>query len=94
MNRLFATLPSEIEAATADAFVPEAARFPGDLYAIHPFQEGNGRSQLSFTAMLGERAGYQLDFARVRRNTFLPAMIASYVADLAPFFTELRYLLH
>lgn len=93
MNRLFATLPSVIEAETEDGFATEAARFLSDLNAIHPFREGNGRSQLSFTAMLGERAGYPLDFARVRRSTFLPAMIASYAGDLLPLITELRLLL-
>src|SRR3546814_2838735 len=59
-----------------------------------PFREGNGRSQLSFTSMLGERAGYPLEFARVRRDTFLPAMIASFAGDLAPLVSELRHLLH
>jgi cell filamentation protein len=33
------------------------SRFLGDLNAIHPYREGNGRSQLSFTAMLSEHAG-------------------------------------
>lgn len=94
MNRLFATLPLVIEAETANAFVAETARFLGDLNAIHPFREGNGRSQLSFTAMLGERAGYPLDFARVRRNTFLPAMIATFAGDHAPLVSELHLLLN
>jgi len=62
--------------------------------SCHPFREGNGRSQLAFMAMLGERAGYPLDFARVRRETFLPAMIASYAGDLPPLVTELRLLLY
>lgn len=94
MNRLFATLPLAVEAETADIFINETTRFLGHLNAIHPFREGNGRSQLSFTSMLGERAGYPLDFARVRRDTFLPAMIASFAGDLAPLVSELRHLLH
>ncbi len=93
MKRLFASPPSVIEADTAEAFVTEAAHFLAELNAIHPFREGNGRSQLTFMAMLGERAGYPLDFARVRRETFLPAMIASYAGDLAPLVTQLRLLL-
>ncbi|WP_410712207.1 hypothetical protein [Bradyrhizobium sp. BEA-2-5] len=44
----------------------EATWFPRELNAIHPFREGNGRSQLAFLAMLGETAGFALDFARVR----------------------------
>lgn len=93
MKRLFATLPSAMAAVSAEIFVAEMARFLGELNAIHPFREGNGRSQLSFIAMLGERAGYPLDFSRVKRDTFLPAMIASYDGDLAPLIAELRLLL-
>jgi len=43
-------------------------------------------------AMLGEQAGYPIDFARVRRDTFLPAMIAGYAGDLDPLIVELRAL--
>ena len=93
MKRLFAMLPSAMAAASAEIFVADTARFLGELNAIHPFREGNGRSQLSFTAMLGEHAGYPLDFSRVKRDTFLPAMIASYDGDLAPLIAEFRLLL-
>ncbi|MER9313731.1 Fic family protein [Mesorhizobium australicum] len=82
-----------IGAETAEAFVTEAPHFPGELNAIHPFREGNGRSQLSFMAMLGERAGYPMDFSRVRRETFLPAMVTSYAGDLTSLVLELRRLL-
>ncbi|HEV2603447.1 MAG TPA: Fic family protein [Microvirga sp.] len=93
MRRLFATLPAALHARTAEQFVTEAARFLGELNAIHPFREGNGRSQLSFMAMLGEQAGFPFDFARVRRETFLPAIIASYAQDLVPLTAELWVLL-
>lgn len=94
MNRTFATIPPPIEANDADALVTAAARFLADLNAIHPFREGNGRSQLSFTAMLGERANYPLDFARIRQSTFLPAMIASFAGENEPPISELRLMLH
>jgi len=93
MKRLFATLPSAMAVANTERFVTEMARFLGELNAIHPFREGNGRSQLSFAAMLGERAGYPLDFSRVKRDTFLPAMVASYDGDLEPLVAEFRILL-
>ncbi|MCB1467511.1 MAG: Fic family protein [Rhizobiaceae bacterium] len=93
MNRVFAEIPEAMSAENADVFISKTAHFLGELNAIHPFREGNGRSQLSFTAMLGEHAGYSFDFARVRRETFLPAMIASYACNLAPLMSELRQLL-
>ncbi|BDV36566.1 Fic/DOC family protein [Methylocystis iwaonis] len=93
MKRLFGTLGIVLNSPHADDFAREAARFLGELNAIHPFREGNGRSQLTFIAMIGERAGYPLAFARVKRESFLPAMIRSYEGDLNPLIAELRLLL-
>lgn len=35
------------------AFLQEIARFLGELNAIHPFREGNGRSQMAFIGLIG-----------------------------------------
>jgi len=95
MDSLFAKLAESGALATdnVDQFVGEIANFLAELNAIHPFREGNGRSQLAFVAMLGERAGFPFDFARVERDTFLPAMIASYAGDIEPLTSELSKLL-
>src|SRR5258707_198001 len=79
MDRLFPSLLNGrcLEAETADEFVTSAATFLAELNAIHPFREGNGRSQLAFIDLLGESAGFRFDFSRVERDTFLPAVIAS-----------------
>jgi cell filamentation protein len=75
------------------ALVEAAAEFLGELNAIHPFREGNGRSQLAFMHLIGLRAGRPFDFAGVKRETFLPAMIASYDGDYGPLARELEQLL-
>ncbi|TIQ21944.1 MAG: adenosine monophosphate-protein transferase [Mesorhizobium sp.] len=95
MDRVFAALADSGALAVddADRFVDEIANFLAELNAIHPFREGNGRSQLAFVAMLGDTAGFPFDFARVERDTFLPAMIASFSGDLRPLTTELSKLL-
>lgn len=72
------------------AFVGAAAEFLGELNAIHPFREGNGRSQLAFMHLVGLRAGRLFDFARVEREAFMPAMIASYDKDYGPLARELE----
>ncbi|MDB5397528.1 MAG: adenosine monophosphate-protein transferase [Rhodospirillales bacterium] len=82
-----------LDTEDADKFVREIANFLTELNAIHPFREGNERSQLAFVALLGERAKFQFDFSRVRRDTFLPAMIASYAGNLDPLIAELTDLL-
>ncbi|ARN83965.1 Fic/DOC family protein [Methylocystis bryophila] len=95
MDHLFAGLRESGALSTSDSnrFVCEIANFLAELNAIHAFREGNGRCQLAFVAVLGERAGFPFDFARVERETFLPAMIESYAGNLHPLTQELRRLL-
>jgi cell filamentation protein len=61
-----------------NAFVSAAASFLADLNAIHPFREGNGRTQLTFLFLLGERAEIVLDMTKIRPVEMLSAMIASF----------------
>ena len=93
MNRLFATLGQSLAAENREQFVRQTARFLAELNAIHPFREGNGRAQLAFMSMIGERAGFPLNFAAVQRDSFLPAMVASYTGEIDPLIAELRSLL-
>jgi cell filamentation protein len=93
MDRLFATLVQSLAAENSDQFVHHAARFLAELNAIHPFREGNGRAQLAFMSMIGQRADFPLNFAAVQQDSFLPAMIASYAGELDPLIAELRSLL-
>jgi len=74
-----------------DDFIRRAALFLGELNAIHPFRDGNGRTQLLFMFMhlVAIRAGHPLAFERVRQTTFLPAMIASFDGNLTPLEREL-----
>ena len=60
-------------------FLREAARFLGELNAIHPFREGNGRAQLAFLGLIGAAAGRPFAFERIDRNAFLQAMIESFL---------------
>jgi cell filamentation protein len=79
--------------ASTASFLDVAADFLAELNAIHPFREGNGRSQLSLMYLLGRRAGHPLDLTRIDRDTFMPAMIASFDRDIGPLKTELQNLL-
>jgi cell filamentation protein len=77
----------------SDAFLQEIARFLGELNAIHPFREGNGRSQLSFIGLIGATFSHPFDFERLDRITFLPAMIASYFGNRDQLTAQLKNLL-
>ena len=94
MDALFAclgTLPFTGGANFA-LFIAGAARFLGEINAIHPFREGNGRIQLLFVHQVAQRAGHPLDLSRVRRDSFLPAMIESFHQHLAPLVEEMTRL--
>jgi cell filamentation protein len=95
MDLLFATLQSEPfeHGAAAANFITAVAQFLGDLNAIHPFREGNGRTQLSFLFLLGHRAGHPLDMTRIHPVKMLDAMVASFDGKLEPLNTEITALL-
>jgi cell filamentation protein len=80
MDLLFASLSSApfLPGATATEFITASAGFLADLNSIHPFREGNGRTQLTFLFLLGHRAGIALDMTRIRPQEMLAAMIASF----------------
>jgi cell filamentation protein len=62
------------------AFVKRAAWFWSEINAIHPFREGNGRTQTLFLANLALAGGWYLDLTRLKPEPTLLAMIASFKA--------------
>ena len=62
-------------------FATEAARFLSTLNAIHPFREGNGRTQTAFLVLLAKRAGHPINLEKVQADAFLAAMVASFKGD-------------
>ena len=86
MKRLFAWLKAErpIIGRPASEFAQASAHFLAELNAIHPFREGNGRTQLAFLAMLASHAGHPLDLDRLQPEATLDAMIGSFQGDEAP----------
>ncbi|UVO35738.1 Fic family protein [Bradyrhizobium arachidis] len=79
--------------ANAENFLDAAADFLAELNAVHPFREGNGRSQLAFMHLLSRHVGHPLNFDRVDAKTFMPAMIASFHGKNELLKNELRKLL-
>ena len=77
----------------AGHFSRSAAIFLAELNAIHPFREGNGRTQTSFLAVLADAAGHPIDLTFIRRETFLPAMVMSFAGDIEPLEKEIRRML-
>jgi cell filamentation protein len=65
-------------------FAAQAAHFLAELNAIHPFREGNGRSQLTFLILLAEQAGHPVDTDRLDPQRAMGAMIASFGGEEEP----------
>jgi len=56
-------------------FARQAARLLAQINKLHPFREGNGRTQRVFVDMLTRRAGYELNFDVVSRERMVQASI-------------------
>lgn len=95
MDVAFARLknPEFLPGSAAPAFVAEAAEFLGDVNHIHPFREGNGRTQLIFMRLLGQRAGHAFRSEAVEPVEFLAAMIESYYGRTDALIDELERML-
>lgn len=94
MRRLFAALADRkyFQGLGADDFAAEAAHFLADLNAIHPFREGNGRTQLSFLMLLADQAGHPLKLERLDPKEILDAIIKSFGGNEAPLLAILKRL--
>lgn len=46
-------------------FAAEAGKIIGDVNYVHPFREGNGRTQLQYLKQLAEGAGHALDLTKI-----------------------------
>jgi cell filamentation protein, protein adenylyltransferase len=94
MTELFAKLRQKqyLRALERDAFAGEAAAFLATLNAIHPFREGNGRTQASFLVLLAARAGHPLDLDRLDPEAFLAAMVRSFSGDERPLAAQILQL--
>jgi cell filamentation protein len=66
---------------SASDFAREAAIIIGDVNYVHPFREGNGRTQMQYLKQLASKAGHDLDFERIKPNAWLEASKASFATD-------------
>ncbi len=62
----------------AAAFSTRAAHYLGEINALHPFREGNGRAQREFINHLAYKNGYLIEWTNVSQADLLQASIASF----------------
>jgi cell filamentation protein len=74
----------------AGAFSSRAAYYFGEINALHPFREGNGRAQREFFSHLASASGYYIAWEKVVPSEMLRASIESFQGDLSRLTAILR----
>jgi cell filamentation protein len=75
-----------------ERFVAAAAELLGDINALHPFREGNGRAQRAYLAGLAQTAGWRIAWERLEPERNIAASRASHDGDNQLFRTLLAEL--
>ncbi|WP_184378993.1 Fic family protein [Rhizobium sp. BK619] len=89
LSRIFQELAQAnyFQGLTQADFAIQAAHLLAEINAIHPFREGNGRTQLTFLALLAERAGLPFNADVLDRDRVIEAMIESFAGSEQPLAT-------
>lgn len=66
---------NEFQSLTRTQLVDELTDFYHELNMLHPFREGNGRTQRLFFALLLRRLGYSINFAECDTDSLMMATI-------------------
>lgn len=80
LHRVFEQLQKEnhLRAMSPAAFPLRAGYYLGEINAIHPFRDGNGRAQREFLRQLARHGGHTLHWARVSREEMYEASRLSF----------------
>jgi cell filamentation protein len=80
LENTFLKLAAEnhLKGSETDAFANRAAFYLGELNSIHPFREGNGRTQREFIRQLAAEAGYRINWYHISREQMYDASVESH----------------
>ena len=81
LESLFEKLSEEqhFRGLNQEAFAHRGAEILGTLNAVHPFREGNGRTQREFVRELAHKNGYWADWSKVSREELYEASDVSFM---------------
>lgn len=85
-NALMSALEDEQQLTnlTQDEFVARLAHYYCEIFVLHPFRAGNGRTQRIFFEQLALHAGYLLTWDKLDREAWRTALYAGVSGDLTP----------
>ena len=86
LNKLFKELKNEayLSLLNENDLAARLAYYLGELNAIHPFREGNGRTQRIFIMELALKNGYILDLSHVEKKDMIRASVQSFALNYGP----------
>lgn len=77
-ERLFAALRREdLPSLREDQHAARLAYYFGELNVLHPFREGNGRTQKLLFDEIARRTGYAIEWEKMNADTLLKSLIAA-----------------
>ncbi len=82
-GQLFEQLAGEdyLQGLDVDRFSIRAGHYLGEINVLHPFREGNGRTQREFIGQLARQAGHRADWSAVGQAEMVRASIQAYNGD-------------
>lgn len=83
VEELFSELEKEnyLQSCDTEKMADRLAYYLSEINALHPFREGNGRTQRLFIEILAERAGYEVDFSEVSAEEMVEASAKAFLRD-------------
>ncbi len=78
---IFSELKKENYLIGADNVPCRLAYYLSEINVLHPFREGNGRTQRLFIEYLADNAGYYVDFSTVTPEEMIIASAESFACD-------------
>lgn len=81
-NNIFDKLKADNYLIDYQGSVPHAlAYYLSEINVLHPFREGNGRTQRLFIEYLAKNAGYSVDFSNVSAKEMIVASAESFACE-------------
>lgn len=62
-------------------YIEELAHYYSEVNVLHPFREGNGRTQRAFFSMLASESGREISWEKIDPNENIAALVAAYSGD-------------
>lgn len=85
-ERIFGKLENEeyLRGLMIGELAKRLAYYFAEINALHPFREGNGRTQREFIRQLALLNGYFLSFVGIKEDEMVEASVASFKLDYGP----------